>query len=65
MQPLPVVKHLDVLEHLAANFVAIGKAFVVREFLLERSEELSIIALSYGMPFRLMLATRPAACTCC
>ena len=39
MQPLAVVKHLDVVEELDLGLIQRGEALVMREFLFERAEE--------------------------
>jgi len=59
MQALPIVEHLDVVEHGRFRFLASTEAAMMNVFDLREAKTLSIGALSRQFPRRLMDWTMP------
>ncbi len=59
VKALPVVEHLDILEHRSLGLLAGAQADVVHAFFLQRGEKLSMGALSRQLPRRLMDCVMP------
>ena len=61
MPPLPVVKHLEVLEDGGPGVGPVAQSVVYTSSIFSVEKKLSTTALSQQLPRRLMLPTRPCA----